>query len=99
MLGRTYAVSGNKKEATRILAELTKQSKRKHVSPYFIAIIYAGLNNKVQALVWLEKAYEERSNQLVYLDVEPIFDNFRSDPRFQNLSKRIGPQSLGRAST
>lgn len=99
MLGRSYAVSGNRKEATRILAELTKQSKQKHISPYFIAIIYAGLDNKDQALVWLEKAYNERSNQLVYLDVEPIFDSFRSDPRFQNLSKRIGPQSLSRAST
>jgi hypothetical protein len=48
-------------------------------------MICAGLGQKEQALEWLEKAYDERSNLLVYLNFDPIFDGLRSDPRYQKV--------------
>ena len=51
---------------------------------------YANLGDNEQALVWLEKAFEERHSWLGELEVEPTWDNLRSDPRFQNLMQRVG---------
>ena len=56
----------------------------------FMAIVYSGLKDKDQAFRWLEKAYEEREGNLVYLNVEPRFDAIRSDPRFHELVRRVG---------
>ena len=53
-------------------------------------MVHTGLNEKDQAFAWLEKAYEERSNRLAYLAFEPGWDRLRSDPRFENLLRRIG---------
>ena len=53
-----------------------------------IALIYLGLDEKDQAITWLEKAYGERFNPSVL--VRPCFDPLRSDPRFQDLLRRIG---------
>jgi TolB-like protein/Tfp pilus assembly protein PilF len=61
-----------------------------YVSPITFAIIYAQLNQKDHAFVWLEKAYQERVPWLVSLKTDPQLENLRSDPRFANLVKRIG---------
>jgi hypothetical protein len=53
-------------------------------------MIYAGLGEKDQAFAWLQKAYEERSGEMVDLKVDPRFDNLRSDPRFADLLRRVG---------
>ena len=89
-LGHVYAVSGNRAEAIQLLAELKSQSAHRYVSPFYVAFIYAGLDDREQALAWLNKSYEDRSNNTVFLNVVPQFDNLRSDPRFQNLKHRIG---------
>jgi len=89
-LGYAYAISGNKSEAQKILNDLQEGSRRRYVSPYYIAVIYTGLGEKEQAFKWLEKAYEERSGRLVYLEVEPMFDPLRADPRFTDLLRRVG---------
>ncbi|MBA3512916.1 MAG: protein kinase, partial [Pyrinomonadaceae bacterium] len=89
-LGYAYAVSGMKGEAQKILTDLQERSRRRYVSPYYVAAIYTGLGDRDQAFNWLEKAYEERSGWLVNLEVEPMFDSLRSDPRFEDLLRRIG---------
>jgi len=89
-LAHAYAVSGNREAAQKIIAELQELAKSKYVSSVEIAPIYAGLGEKDQAFAWLEKAYEERSPDLVNLKVEPRFNNLRSDPRFTDLARRIG---------
>jgi eukaryotic-like serine/threonine-protein kinase len=89
-LGRAYALSGNRMEAMKVIEELRQRAKRVHVSPYDVAIIYAGLGQKDKALEWLEKAYEGRSWYLCSLSVDPKLDGLRSDPRFQDLMRRIG---------
>jgi tetratricopeptide (TPR) repeat protein len=76
-------------EALKVLDELTAMSQWKDVS-YYKAWIYTGLGQKEQALEWLEKAYDERSDLLVYLKVDPIFDSLRSEPRYGKLFQRMG---------
>jgi TolB-like protein len=88
-LAHAYAVSGNRDAAQKIVAELEEQSKSSYVSAFEIALIHAGLGEKDQAFVWLEKAYEQRSAELVTLTTEPRFDNLRSDPRFTELAHRM----------
>jgi eukaryotic-like serine/threonine-protein kinase len=90
-LGYAYAVSGKNDEARKILDELKELSEREYVSPFCLALIYAGLGEKDQALEWLEKAYQKRVAFLIYLGRQPQFDVLRSDPRFADLLRRLGP--------
>lgn len=88
-LGHAYAVSRRKDEVLRLLEELQMQD-RKYVSAYFIANVYLGLGDKDRTLAWLDKAYQDRSGWLVFLEIEPRFDNVRSEPRFTALLHSIG---------
>ncbi len=91
MLGHTYGVSGQRAEAQKVLRELTEPSRQSYVSPYFLARIYAGLGDEDQVFSCLRKAAEERDPSIVYLKVDPSFDDrVRSDPRFDDMLKRIG---------
>jgi TolB-like protein/Tfp pilus assembly protein PilF len=90
MLGLAYALAGLKDEANKILSELLELNKRRYVTPAALANVYIGLGNKDEAFVWLEKAFQERSNYLAYLKVFPILDPLRSDPRFTDLAQRVG---------
>jgi len=58
--------------------------------PRIIAWVYVGLGDKDQALAWLEKAYAQHSNELTTMKVCPVYDPLRSDPRFQDLLRRLG---------
>jgi len=89
-LGHVYAVTGKKSEALALIDELKQLSTRGYVPSTSIALIYAGLGEKDQALAWLEKGYEEHSFQLQWLNLEPRWDSLRSDPRFTNLMQRVG---------
>jgi len=89
-LGHAYALSGERDKALKTLDELREMSKEHYISPYLIAVVYVGLGVKEQAFAWLEKAYQDRSAALLWLKVEPLFDPLRSDPRFQDLLRRIG---------
>ena len=89
-LAHAYAISGGKSAAREILVELEETAKVRYVSPYDIATVYAALGEKDQAFNWLHKAYDERSDWLAYLKVNPVFDNLRSDPRFIELLRRVG---------
>jgi hypothetical protein len=60
------------------------------VSPYVIAELNASLGVEDQAFQWLEKAYAQRDNNLIFLKVDPRLRTIRSDPRFQDLLRRIG---------
>jgi len=90
ILGYTYAVQGKIDSALQQLDRLNELSKEKVVDPCFIAWIYTGLGEKEKAFDWLEKAYEERSNWLIMLNNDQLFDPLRSDERFTELLKKIG---------
>lgn len=89
-LGHAYAVAGKRAEAMQVIDELKQLSKQRYVSPYFVAVVYAGLQDDDDAFTWLEKAYQERHPYLILMDVEPVFDRIRNDPRFIALKKRVG---------
>jgi TolB-like protein/DNA-binding winged helix-turn-helix (wHTH) protein/Flp pilus assembly protein TadD len=89
LLGYGYASAGNKDKARAIIEEFNSQSKKQPVSHIETAMIHIALGDREQAFALLEKAYEERAWQLGFLQVEPIFDPIRSDPRFGQLVSRI----------
>jgi len=87
-LARAYAASGKKSEAVKLLSDLKKRSNASYSHASEIAVVYAALDDKAQAMNWIEKGYQERFNPGVLL--RPGFDPLRSDPRFQDLLRRIG---------
>jgi len=87
-LARADAASGKRSEAERLLTDLKKRSSPGYSHGSEIAVIYASLGDPDQAMNWLEKGFEERFNPGVLL--RPGFDPLRSDPRFQDLTRRIG---------
>jgi tetratricopeptide (TPR) repeat protein len=87
-LAYAYALSGRRNEAVKILNDLKNQSRNGLPNAPEIALVYVGLDQKDQAMVWLEKAYAERLNPGVLM--RPAFDPLRADPRFQGLLHRIG---------
>jgi eukaryotic-like serine/threonine-protein kinase len=89
-LGRTYGLTGRRTEANKILNELAELAKREYVPPAAFVDIHLGLGNRDQAFAWLEKAHQERSNYIAHLKVLPEVDRLRSDPRFDEMLRRIG---------
>jgi tetratricopeptide (TPR) repeat protein len=89
-IGYTSAVFGKKDEAMMMLDLLKERRNDEYVSPYWIAVIYCGLGQKDNAFEWLQKACNERDGNMVFLNVEPIFDSIRSDSRFAALMKQVG---------
>jgi TolB-like protein/DNA-binding winged helix-turn-helix (wHTH) protein/Tfp pilus assembly protein PilF len=87
-LARAYSASGKTNEAVRLLGDLKNRPNHNYSDASEIAVIYAALGDKDQAMHWLEMGYEERFNPGVLL--RPGFDPLRSDPRFQDLVLRIG---------
>jgi TolB-like protein/DNA-binding winged helix-turn-helix (wHTH) protein/Tfp pilus assembly protein PilF len=90
ILGLAYGLAGRETDATKILVELLELSRTRYVTPAAFVNVYVGLGDKEQTFVWLEKAYEERSNFIAYLKVFPILDPVRSDRRFTDLVGRVG---------
>ncbi len=89
-LGYALAVAGRRAEALATLESLGRLSAARYVSPYSIALVHAGLGDRDQALAWLDKAYAERSDYMLYLGLEPMLDSLRSDQRFATLLGRVG---------
>ena len=87
-LARAYVASGKRSEAVKLLNVLKRRSSAGYSNASEIAMIYASMGDNDQAMNWLEKGFEERFNPGVLL--RPGFDPLRSDPRFQNLLRRIG---------
>ncbi len=88
-LGHAYAVSGNRVEAEKILAELKEQAKSGRTPAYQAPTLIA-LDEKDQALEALEEGFEKRADGLIWLKVDPRFDALRADSRFQYLLRRAG---------
>ena len=87
--GLDYALAGQRGEALKILDQLQELSNRTYVSSEDIARIYMGLGEEDLAFEWLDKAYDEHAGTMVYLKVAAYFDPLRSDPRFQELLRRM----------
>jgi TolB-like protein/Flp pilus assembly protein TadD len=88
-LGEAYASAGEVDEARKILNQLDELSKQRYVTPFGIGRIYAALGEKDEAFRWLEAAYRKRDMRMSFLKTDPGLDNLRSDPRFQDLMRRM----------
>ena len=88
-LGYVYGAVGRKADALKVISELKELSKQRHVSPFWISMIYAALGEKDEAFLWLELALREHAPWMVYLKGAPWFDNLRSDSRFYSLLRRM----------
>jgi len=85
-----YAHTGRRADALRLLEELKKHQQTGYVPAAAFVHAYIGLGDNDEAFAWLERAYGEQSNFLIYLKVFPLFDPLRGDPRFQDLVRRVG---------
>ncbi len=88
-LGEAYAAAGSRDEAQKTLEQLTELSRQRYVMPYPVARIYTALGKRDEALRWLETAYRERAALMVFLKIDPQLDDLRSEPRFQDLLRRM----------
>jgi TolB-like protein len=88
-LACSYAAAGKGDEALRILEQLNELSKNHYVAAYWLALIHACLKDKEQAFLWLQRAYQERSARLALIKIDPRLDFLRSDPRFNDLLRRM----------
>ena len=88
-LGHAYAIAGKHQEARAILAQLNNMSHKWYIPPVQIAYVYVGLGEIDPAVELLERAYREKSWELAFLNVEPWFDNIRSNPLFSDLVARL----------
>jgi TolB-like protein len=89
-LGNAYARAGRTADALKTVTELEQHVDRNGVGRYEIALVYAGLGNSKEAFKWLEAAYAAHDVGLLYLKVDPCLDPLRSDPRFDDLLRRVG---------
>jgi Flp pilus assembly protein TadD len=90
LLGYAYAVSGNRTEAEEIIAELKALWPGHPHAALDLAVVFAGLGDKENALHWLEKAQEMHVSDLIGIGRDSRFVEVRSDRRFQELLQRVG---------
>ena len=91
-LGHVQGVSGHTRDALETLDALARLAKERYVTPYGVALVHAGLGDTDQALTWLARALADRSHWLVWLKLDPRLDALRSDDRFVDLVRAVGPQ-------
>ena len=90
-LAHAYARAGQRDEALKLVGELKRiQAERGNMPTFPFIWAYAGLGDNDQAFAWLETSYQERRDRMVWLNVDPLLDPLRSDPRFHDLVRRMG---------
>jgi serine/threonine-protein kinase len=89
-IGGAYAAIGQRDRAEKILVELQARSKEAYVPAFVLSVLHFSLGNEDQGFECLERAYEERDHWLCWINVNPSFDNVRSDPRFVAILKKMG---------
>jgi tetratricopeptide (TPR) repeat protein len=89
-LARAYALSGRKDEAMKIVAQMHELSKQRYVPAYCFGFAYAALGDQDQAFQWLERSRQDGGWEITFVKVDPTLDSLRSDPRFDELVRRVG---------
>ena len=90
LLGHVYAKMGRRNEAEAVIKELETRYANQSADGRDLAIVYAGLDDKDKAFMWLDKAVADRSVILGFLKLEPSMESLRSDPRWNDLEHRAG---------
>jgi TolB-like protein len=90
LLAYALARAGRRGEALEIVNKLQDEASRTRVDPVDVAIAWAGLRDDDQVLSWLRKGFDTHSPAMLRVAVTPEFDSLHSDPRFQDLVRRMG---------
>jgi tetratricopeptide (TPR) repeat protein len=88
-LDRGFAEAGYQGALRRVAETLVARSRTTYVTPWQIGTLYTRAGMNQEALEWLEKAYEAHDPNSPYLSVDPIFDDLRNEPRFQDILRRM----------
>jgi TolB-like protein/tetratricopeptide (TPR) repeat protein/DNA-binding winged helix-turn-helix (wHTH) protein len=89
VLAGIYGLQGRKHEGEALIDEMKEAARHQYVSGFFLAEAYVGLSQKDKAITWLERAYEEHDQWMVYIASYPGLDPLRSEPHFQALLRRM----------
>jgi serine/threonine protein kinase/tetratricopeptide (TPR) repeat protein len=89
-LGHAYALAGRRDDARRILDQMDRLSKERHIDSYYLAFVHAGMKDPEKTLDYLERACDEGDMYLFSLKVDPAFEDLQGHPRFRELMKRTG---------
>ena len=89
-LGHAYGIAGQRRKAQEVLDELVALSRQQYVPPHCFVHVYLGLRDREKVFEWLEKSYQEHSNSLAWLGTGHSPDWLTSDPRWDNLMRRVG---------
>jgi tetratricopeptide (TPR) repeat protein len=89
MLGFAYGTAGRTQESRKVLEELEQAAQGRRDMDFSIAAVLASLGEKDRAFAWLEKAYQNHEGGLILLKVDSVLDPLRSDPRFEDLERRV----------
>ena len=89
-LGWAYGVVGKRDEAQKVLDQLESRARKEHVDPLAFAWLNIALGDKETAFSWLERAYDAKSSWLIFLKVHQIYGPLHSDPRYDDLLRRLG---------
>ncbi len=89
-LGLAYSVAGKPQQTKKIMDSFLATAKKRYIPATYFGMLYAAMGNREEALQWLEKAYEERADGLTWINVDPMMDDIKQDPRFQSLIRKIG---------
>jgi tetratricopeptide (TPR) repeat protein len=90
VLARYLAMAGETERARAMLVELEALATGASISTYRLAAIYSALGEKARAFEYLDRACDERDHWLVWLKVDPLMADVRSQPRFPELLRRVG---------
>jgi tetratricopeptide (TPR) repeat protein len=88
--GYAAALAGHTDKAMAVVTRLREFAAKQRVPPIYFAYVYAGLRRNDEAFSWLERAFEERHSDLIFLRVQPEWDPIRNDPRLADLIRRVG---------
>ena len=89
-LAHVLAQSGQRDEASRALEMVLQLAETRYVSSHSVATIHVALGQKTEAIEWLDRACDERSNWLIWLNVDARFDELRGEPGFTAVLDRVG---------
>src|SRR5207237_3359211 len=89
-LASIYARAGNREQAVKLLEEIQSDTSGEYKSPTFVAMVKFGLGDNDEAFSWLEKAYQEHDGFLLYFRESTWFSEYRSDPRWLEIERKMG---------
>lgn len=88
-LGQAYGIAGRAADAQQILDTLKRRSTHEYIPAYAIGLVYAGLDDRNSALLWLGKTPMDHSTSMAFAKVDPSLSSLRPDPAFSKLTRRL----------